>query len=942
MRNLVKLGTVAAALAFAAGCASGSSSVRRPEAPANVTYPIAFGNYQRVYNTTYHVVNRYAVVKKASYRYGEIEAEVSQDNALFDKTRRTILARIFDAGDYWDVECRVLIQVEDSEVESLDEHQPRYNWRTIASDSLMESKLNNEVKAALSGGAWEAKAPLVPDSRARVAPAGPPRIKIIPAEPEGPGAAPPLPQGEEEGSKEEKKPSNLRDAHATTPSTAAAPALGRGHGSDTASASEQSEQEYERLGLKLMERGEYAKAVKAFNAAREARPASPFASYLLAHGLLRDGRVRDRRGRHSRGFGAQPRVAARRPRSQELLRRRRRSPRPALQARDLLRRASRRPGRPAGPRLRGVLQPRLPARRAGLCRHGEGGSRCRRRAQRGPRDDLPAPRAVRARPRARARGVLNFRASLRARSVSFLARGKDEPPSRPREGQPDAAPRAPVTERRVAGNVPPDAAPLTKRRSRRNPKLEASSLEGDVTPAPGVAPPPPKPPTPEAAPEVPGRITLRFGLDRVRYVGRLTALSNAILEAARDIKVLPSLEWEPEVKERFFESHERELPRPVYPERQGDLERARATLEEIRRSITGQNAVDSWLRQTCDSYETAARMLCCLGTTEFYGLSRELYGDAGTRFVDGTTTNLDLAKHLARTLSIYRPAALGAPDEQKLTALEVAPLLHARFAKELPGETIEVLIADDIASKAIAGPEHVRIRRDALFSSREVEILVHHEGLVHVATTLNGRRQPHLRLLGKGAPRTMRVQEGLAVFAEFITGSIDVDRLRRLADRIIAIDMSAQGAGFLELYRFFLERGDGRDEAFDNAQRVVRGGKIGGGAPFTKDVVYLDGLTRIHGYLTVAVPRGRLDDVGRLFVGKISLEDIPALRELENESIITPPLHMPYWARDLRFLAAYLSYSTFLKRIDLSALHALYDRHFGTDDSEVAAIPDDE
>lgn len=283
MRNVVKLGSVAAVLAFAAGCATGSSSVRRPESPANVTYPIAFGNYQRVYNTTYHVVNRYAVVKKASYRYGEIEAEVSQDNSLFDKTRRTILARIFDAGDYWDVECRVLLQVEDSEVESLNEHQPRYNWRTIASDSLMETKLNNEVKAALSGGAWDAKAPLVPDSRAQAQPSGPPRIKIVPAEPE------PAAPGEEEGQKPEKKPSNLRDAHSTTPG---APQVVRGREDlrdVKANASEQSELECERVGLKLMEHGEYPKAVKAFQAARDARPASPFAAYLLAHGLFATG-----------------------------------------------------------------------------------------------------------------------------------------------------------------------------------------------------------------------------------------------------------------------------------------------------------------------------------------------------------------------------------------------------------------------------------------------------------------------------------------------------------------------------------------------------------------------------------------------------------------------------------------------------------------------------
>ena len=358
--------------------------------------------------------------------------------------------------------------------------------------------------------------------------------------------------------------------------------------------------------------------------------------------------------------------------------------------------------------------------------------------------------------------------------------------------------------------------------------------------------------------------------------------------------------------------------------------------------MTGQNSIESWFRNTCDSYETAARMLAACGTEEFYRCSRELYGDAGTRFVDGATTNGDLAKHLARTLSIYRPTALGVHDVARLRAAEVAPVLQERFARELPGEGITVTLADDIALKAIAGPDRVRLRRDALLSDREVEILVHHEGLVHVATTINGRNQPILRLLAKGAPRTMRIQEGLAVFAEFMSGAIDVDRVRRLADRTIAIEMSMNGAGFLDLYRFFRERGDEREEAFDNAQRVVRGGKVDGGAPFTKDVIYLDGLTRIHGYLHVAVPRGRLDDVARLFVGKIALEDIPALRELELDGVLAPPKHMPLWAKDLRFLAAYLAYSTFLKRIDLSALHAYFSPLFASEDSEVASVPDEE
>jgi len=257
MRRIVF--AVAIALAFG-GCSSGAPAVR--PAPANVTYPMAFGNYQRVYNTTYHVVNRYAVIMKASYRYGEIEAELGQDNSFMDKTRRTILARIFDAGEYWDVECRVLLQVEDSDVETLNEHQPRYNWRTIAEDNVLETRLNNEIKGALSGGAWDAKQPLVPEG-----PAGNqsrPRLRV-PVQGDS-GEAPPA--------EDSKAPRNLRDASSQNPSTASL-SLGQ--------------EEYEKIGVRLLERGQYVRAQQAFQAAREAQPSSPYASYLLAQAFFATG-----------------------------------------------------------------------------------------------------------------------------------------------------------------------------------------------------------------------------------------------------------------------------------------------------------------------------------------------------------------------------------------------------------------------------------------------------------------------------------------------------------------------------------------------------------------------------------------------------------------------------------------------------------------------------
>ena len=200
---------------------------------------------------------------------------------------------------------------------------------------------------------------------------------------------------------------------------------------------------------------------------------------------------------------------------------------------------------------------------------------------------------------------------------------------------------------------------------------------------------------------------------------------------------------------------------------------------------------------------------------------------------------------------------------------------------------------DGIAAKAVAGVDGVRIKRGARFSARDLAQLEFHEGHVHVATALNGRAQPVMPFIGYPSPRTTGTQEGLAVLTEFLTQSTSIDRLRRLADRTLAIKMAEDGADFCELYRFFRERGNDETTAFDGARRVCRGGLCTGGAPFTKDVCYLDGLLRVTNFLRVALVKGHLGDVPLFFAGKIAVEDVPLFGRLLREGLVRRPSTCP-------------------------------------------------
>ena len=411
-----------------------------------------------------------------------------------------------------------------------------------------------------------------------------------------------------------------------------------------------------------------------------------------------------------------------------------------------------------------------------------------------------------------------------------------------------------------------------------------------------------------------------------RVLESIKAISAEILEAQRPIRVLRALSWGVEVERAFFASGARELPRPEYrvpPEVGTAVERFRA----LKARITGDNAIERFLRDTCDSYATAARMLQAVGRKEFYYHSVELYGRPSSLTADRRTTNLDLADHFTQVVSsVAGTQNLPSPvDELTLAAEDVVPVLAARFAHFFPEHPIRVELADDIAAKAVAGVDGVKIKRGARFSRRDLLQLEFHEGHVHLATALNGRAQPYLSFTGYASPRTTATQEGLAVLTEFITRSTSLERLRRLADRTLAIQMAENGADFIQLYQFFLGHGHDEAAAYDCARRVCRGGVVEGRAPFTKDVCYLDGLLRVTNFLRVALVKGHVELVRLLFAGKIELDDVPLFGRLLREGVVSEPRYLPDWARDLSYLTAFMSYAAFLGECDLSVDRRRYE-----------------
>jgi uncharacterized protein (TIGR02421 family) len=186
------------------------------------------------------------------------------------------------------------------------------------------------------------------------------------------------------------------------------------------------------------------------------------------------------------------------------------------------------------------------------------------------------------------------------------------------------------------------------------------------------------------------------------------------------------------------------------------------------------------------------------------------------------------------------------------------------------------------------------------------DALLQHEVGTHMLTYYNGRAQP-LRLLSEGLPGYEETQEGLSVLAEYLTGGLDVERIRIIAARVIAVRALIAGAGFVEAFRLISGRGLAAHSAFSIVVRVYRGGGL------TKDADYLRGLAGILRYA------GDGGDLTRLFIGKLSIAQLPVIEELLARGVLVGPRILPRYlgrARTRERLDALRNGVTVLQLID--------------------------
>lgn len=399
---------------------------------------------------------------------------------------------------------------------------------------------------------------------------------------------------------------------------------------------------------------------------------------------------------------------------------------------------------------------------------------------------------------------------------------------------------------------------------------------------------------------------------------KIKHLDETIYNTSKNFQVLSHLTWPKDCEEKFLAGVRK--GNPVLPHYDVDVPKFTEEikiLDSVIEECDPEDPVEDYLLETALSYKNAGLMLESIGTKNFTYYSSIIYGRPDDGYKTQKLNAIDAAKFLLETTDKILGNLIVPPTVFDISAENFAKKLQPKMDEFFFNDIVDVVLDSKIGAKAVAGSKKVKVAELSLFSQLDIDQLVNHEAFVHTATLLNGKKQENLKCLSLGAPRTTRAQEGLAVFSELATTSIDIVRLRRIALRVIAVKMALDGADFLDLYSYFHKNGQSEIESCRSAQRIFRGGDVKNGVVFTKDSVYLAGILETQAFIKLAIWKNKPEYIYHLFAGRLTLGDVVRLDSAFREGFLQKAEYITPWATDIRKVAALISFNMFAAQVNL-------------------------
>lgn len=369
----------------------------------------------------------------------------------------------------------------------------------------------------------------------------------------------------------------------------------------------------------------------------------------------------------------------------------------------------------------------------------------------------------------------------------------------------------------------------------------------------------------------PGSIKSHRSLGRKAFVEAVKRVDRSLDEIASSFDVLLAVTPinAEQAFERFVAGGLNEAPEFLYRPLTIRVEDAKQKLHAIAFDQMEDPVLYGLYREKQREMDLQLSLVAARERRTFVELGRALYGPV-------EPTLLIAAEQILESLGAegVQPGVAEAPVAEASFVEDRAELMVAAYRAIYPDFAAEIDLRDDLPSGLLVSRDRLLISRSTRMDRRRVEPLLAHEVGVHLLTYFNGSAQG-LNIFRSGLSGYEGMQEGLAVFAEYLAGGMTSDRLRLIAARVIACDAMLKGAAFGEVFHIMLDRcGLAADVAFNTTVRVYRGGG------FPKDAIYLRGLLELLDHLK------RDGTLAPFWMGKIAASHFSVMEELASRGLL--------------------------------------------------------
>jgi len=327
-------------------------------------------------------------------------------------------------------------------------------------------------------------------------------------------------------------------------------------------------------------------------------------------------------------------------------------------------------------------------------------------------------------------------------------------------------------------------------------------------------------------------------------------------------------------KKHFFAKNYNYTPEFTYRQLEIDPFEFREKLYRLPQDDIADISIQQMYRDVIDSYATKIDLLTTIGTDKFMYNSLRYYGEPSEEDIQ-----------MANFLLFAKPYE----ETQERNIDAKAAKQHFLEALKVYNIQCKVEVTDKIIASAMVdnAKKIIFINKSMQMNQVEIDALIHHELGVHMVTTFNSDLQ-QLKIFKVGLPGNTHTQEGLAILSEYMSGNMNLPRLKTLALRVIAVNMMVKKHDFSHTFNTLVnEYGSNVDDAFRLTASVYRGGG------FTKDFLYLRGVKDA----LKAYDQGSLD---ALYVGKTGFDYLKIINEMMARGMVEKPTYLPmYLQKDM-------------------------------------------